>query len=110
MSGSLTEAEGCSAPTAPPACVWQKIRVLRPLLAREHVGGAQVVHDQARQPVELRLRVGEGEVLEVERRDRELVDRGGVGRLAGDAVGNPGQARRGDVQERVAEVVVHYAD
>ena len=43
------------------------------LLDRDHVGRLQVVRRSGREPVELRLRVARREVLDVERRDRELV-------------------------------------
>src|SRR5439155_20398561 len=56
------------------------------LFAAEDVGRLEVVHQDRREPIELRLRIGRVEVLEVERPDRDLVQARGGRALRRDAV------------------------
>ena len=90
------------------AVVGRAVVVLH-LLAADDVGRLEVVHEDRGQPVELRLRVGRVEVLEVEGADRDLVQAGGRRALGGDAVVDRADRVR-HLEEEVAEVVVQHAD
>ena len=80
--------------------------VVLDLLERDDVGRAEVVDDQAGEPVELRLRVARVEVLDVERRDRELVRRRGASVDLAARCRRTHRRQRGRLEHEVAEVVV----
>ena len=80
------------------------------LLAADDVRRFEVVDEDRRQPVELRLRIAGRQVLEVERGDGDLVLAGRRRRLGGDAVVDRADPEVRHLEEEVPEVVVEHSD